>query len=153
LENADAKGWVHPTVDWGSSVIRVDSTCLHDLYCANRSLGTAWLFVAFCGIEALVCWRALGKPRPVDSGAFFLFFQAYALLLVAFLFVAFKCVRERLVLGLALVTSVRALSFGFAPRLVSLTAGLVSWTPLALWLTAFVVSLSMLASASRNTRS
>jgi hypothetical protein len=131
-------------------MIRAASTRLHGLSCANRSPGTAWLFIAFCGIEALACWRSLAKPRQLHPGAFFVFFQVYALLVTVFLFAALKCVRERLVLGLALVDCVGALSFEFAPGLASFTAGMPNWINLALWLIAFVVSVSMLASASRK---
>lgn len=142
----------HQHVGLGAPMTRSDSTRFHGLNCANRRPGTAWLFIAFCGVMTLACWRSLGKPRQPHPGAFFVFFQVYVLLFYAFLFAALKCVRERLVLGLAVVHSVGALSFELAPGLASFTAGIPNWVNLALWLTAFVVSLSMLASASQMRR-
>jgi len=64
------------------------------------------------------------------------FFQAYAFLASAFLFGALKCVRKRLVLGLALADCLGAVLFELAAGLTVLTAGVPNWTNWTLWLTA-----------------
>lgn len=129
---------------------RTDSESFHNRYCANRSVGTAQLFVAFCAIVLFAgWWAALGEPHPQESGAFFLFFQAYDLFVVGVLFAAFKCVRERVVLAVSLLGPARVLLFAAVPRLRG-WAGVADRVALAAWAIALVISLSMLISALRR---
>jgi hypothetical protein len=122
---------------------------LHTRFCANRSALAAGTFVAFCGIETLYSLRAVGNPTSINTGAFFLSFQAYVLLVIGYLFVQFKCARERVVLGLMIISCIRALFFGLRPGLAPPLAGLVDWFSLLLWSTALALSLSMLRTALR----
>ena len=121
----------------------------HDRFCANRTVKTAGFFVACCATALLSSWGALGRSRPVDSSAFFVFFQIYILFVIGVLFTVFKCLRERVVLGLALLPPIRVLSFRAAPSLRTL-AGLVGQFDFVVSLVALVVSVSMLISALRS---
>jgi peptidoglycan/LPS O-acetylase OafA/YrhL len=95
-------------------------------------------------------WRgASGKPHAPDSGAFFLSYQAVALLVAGLLFTALKCTRERAVIALSLLTPVSALLFAALPNLASFRPTL-EWIDFAVWTTALVISLTMLASALRR---
>ena len=95
-------------------------------------------------------WRgASGKPHPPDSGAFFLSYQVVALLVAGLLFTTFKCTRERAVIALSLLTPVGALVFAALPSLASFHP-ILEWIDFAVWTTALVISLTMLASALRS---
>lgn len=122
----------------------------HNSFCANRSVRTAAIFVAWCAIVAFAGWRGVeGKPHPPDSGAFFIFGEAIALLVAGLLFTMFKCLRERAVIGLSLLTPVGALLFVALPSLARFRP---IWDGIdsAVWITALVISVSMLASALRR---
>jgi len=122
----------------------------HNSFCATRSVGTAAVFVACCAIMAFAGWRgASGKPHPPDSGAFFLSYQAITLLVAGLLFTAFKCTRERVVIALSLFTQLSALLFAARPNLASFRP-ILEWIDFAVWTTALVISLTMLASALRS---
>jgi hypothetical protein len=122
----------------------------HNHYCANRSVGIAAIFVGYCAMLLFAVWRAwIGKPHPPDSGAFFLAYQAIAIFVAVVFFTAFKCLRERVVIGLSLLTPVTALSFAALPRLASFRP-MTQCVKLAAWTAALVISLSMLASALRS---
>jgi len=122
----------------------------HNSFCATRNVGTAAVFVACCAIMAFAGWRgASGRPHSTDSGAFFLSYQAIALLVAGLLFTAFKCTRERAVIALSLLTPVSALLFAALPSLASFRP-ILEWIDFAVLTTALVISLTMLASALRS---
>lgn len=129
---------------------QADADSFHNGFCANRSVGTAAIFISFCAMMVIAAWREVsGKPHPPDTGAFLLSYQAIALLVGVLLFVEFKCLRERTVIGLSFVTPAIALSFAAVPTLAGFRP-LACWTEFAVWTTALAISLSMLASALRN---
>ena len=128
---------------------RAQPESLHDLYCANRNVATAAIFVAGCAWVLVGFWAAWVRPHTTDYGAFSLFYRACVLLGVGFCFTIFKCVRERVVIALWLLGPAKALLF-------AAVSGLASWTgfayrvDLAASAIALVVSISMLISALRH---
>lgn len=124
----------------------------HSRFCANRNAGTAAIFAGFCAVMVLACWRAVsGRPHLPDSGAFLLSYQVIGLLVSGVLFAEFKCPRERTVIGLSFLTPAIALSFAAAPKLATLRP-VADRIELVVWGTALAISLSMLGSALRKTR-
>jgi hypothetical protein len=121
----------------------------HNRFCGNRSVGTACFFVAFWAMIFFTAWRGLGKSHLVHSGAFFLFYQANALLVVGVFFALFKCLRERVVLGLSLLIPVRVLCFAVAPSMAN-WSGFAYRVDLIASAIALAVSISMLISALRH---
>jgi hypothetical protein len=129
-----------------------DHTSLHNSFCANRSVGTALIFVAFFAILVFAGWReASGKPHPPDTGAFSLFFDVIVLLVIGLLFAEFKCLRERVVIALNMLTPVAALSFDALPSLARFRP-IVDRIDFAFSAAALVISISMLISAFRSRR-
>jgi hypothetical protein len=122
----------------------------HNSFCANRSIGTAAILVAACAVMVFAGWRgASGKPHPPDSGVFFFFYEALAIWIAGMLFIEFKCLRERTVIGLSLVTSVGPFAYAALPSLARFRPT-VNWIEFAAWTTAFFISLSMLISTFRS---
>jgi hypothetical protein len=72
-----------------------------------------------------------------------------AIVVLAQIFVAFRCVRERLVLGLLIVRFAVGFAAKVAPGLFGSAGDLLKQTNFALWAGALFVSLSMLYSSLR----
>lgn len=123
----------------------------HDRLCALRNLGVPACFVGFCAIEVLASWHALSHSAPPNAGVLLISFQLYALFIELCFFVGFRCVRERIVLIIAILTSVRGLIFSAVRSLRVFFAPSESIS-LVFWMFAFVVSASMLFSALRTRR-
>lgn len=126
------------------------SVDVHSRYCANRNIGVAFAFLAFCCMEAILSWRALGKEYPAQHGVMILLGQAVAIAVLAQLLTVFRCLRERIVLSLSIVRLATGLVAGLAPGWVSPAAVSIRLGSLALWCLAGIISLSMLISASRR---
>lgn len=121
----------------------------HAHFCATRNPRVSAFFVAVCGTMLLLSLRSPSARQGLGKGMFVLVFEAYALVLIGLLFLRFRCVRERAILGLAMLTPIRILIFGFAPTIGFRFAGLAGWCNLAVWSTAFTLSVTMLGSALR----
>jgi hypothetical protein len=121
---------------------------LHDRYCANRNVATAAIFVAGCAWTLVGFWMAWVRPHThtTDYGAPSLFFQACVIFGVGFGFTIFKCLRERVVITLWLLTPARAVLFAAVPRLANWSS-FAYRLDLATSIIALVVSISMLTSA------
>lgn len=116
----------------------------HDHFCATRSVGAAAIFVGSCTLVLVVGLRALGHHPAVGA-----FTQVYLILGIGFCLAVFKCVRERVVFGLWLLTPARALSFAADPSLAN-WSGFAHRVDLAASAIALGVSISMLISALRR---
>lgn len=116
----------------------------HDHFCATRSAGVAAIFVGSCALVLVAGWRALGRSATVGA-----FTHIYTILGGVFCLVIFRCVRERIVFGLWLLTPARALFFAANPNLAnwSVFAYRVDLGASAI---ALAVSVSMLISALRR---
>jgi hypothetical protein len=123
-------------------------TVAHSRSCAARNWTTSLLFLLFCGFEALLCWRELAQPLP-DYRASIVLLLGYdfVVFLLADLMLSFRCLRERIVLTLGLVSFVKAVAVGVAPWLFASNARAVREFSFILWAAASLVSLSLLKSA------
>lgn len=126
----------------------VQSQDVHSRWCANRYTPTALLFVAFCALGAILSWRVLGQGGPGHNTSFF-WGDLIAIVVLAQIFAAFRCARERLVLGLLIVRFAVGFAAKVAPTLFGSAGDLLKQTNFALWAGALVVSLSLLYSSLR----
>lgn len=121
----------------------------HTRLCANRNIRVALIVVAFCGMEVALSWRSLGGNKPVEHDTSFFLGHVIAIAGLSVLFAGFRCLRERLVLALAIIKFATGLVSGFAPALVSSTSSFVKRGDLMLWVIATGLSISMLVSSVR----
>ena len=128
---------------------RAQPESLHDRYCANRNVATAAIFVAGCAWVLVGFWMAWIRPHATDYGAPSLFSQACVFFGVGFGFTIFKCLRERVVIALWLLTPARALLFAAVSGLANFS-GFAYRVDLAASVIALAVSISMLVSALRR---
>lgn len=121
----------------------------HERLCPNRNLPMALIVVAFCGMELVLSWRSLGRSSPIEHDKLFFLGPVIAIAVLAMLFVEFRCIRERLVLALAMIRLATGLVSTLAPGFVNPTSKLVRGSYLLLWVIATVISMSMLVSAAK----
>lgn len=119
---------------------------VHSRWCANKHKSTALLFVAFCSLGAILSWRVLGQEGPGHNMSSLLG-DLIAIVVLAQIFAAFRCVRERVVLGLLIVRFAVGFATNVAPTLFGSAGELAKRTNFILWAGALVVSLSMLYSS------
>jgi hypothetical protein len=116
----------------------------HNHFCANRSVKVGAIFVGSCVLVLVAGWRALGRSPTTG-----MFTHALLILGLGFCLAVFKCIQERVVLGLSLLTPATALLLAGAPSL-------ANWSSFAYRLDlaaaafALVVSISMLMSTLRG---
>jgi hypothetical protein len=119
----------------------------HSRFCASRNVKVALLYVAFCGVCVFLSWRpSHALPVPDRGLPFGLLVAIVILAQVAF---AVKCVRERVAVGAMMVSLASALVAEVAPGVVSPVAGLLRITDYLLWGLATVISVSMFVSSIR----
>ncbi len=122
----------------------------HARNCAVKNMRTAMLFVAFFTIEVLVSWRSLDKPFYRPSFIELPFFIVTIAIGVRWLMM-FKCVVERLVLGLSLVNFEAGIVSAYV---LSIRTGpfseLIRSCKLSLWVFVLVVSIGMLILSVRS---
>jgi hypothetical protein len=121
----------------------------HERLCANRNLPMALIVVVFCGMELVLSWRSLGRSSPVEHDKLFFLGPVIGIAVLAMLFAEFKCIRERLVLALAMIRFATGLVSNLAPGLVNPTSKLLKGSYLLLWIIATVISISMLVSSAK----
>ena len=120
----------------------------HSALCASRNVKVALVYVVFCGVCVLLSWRpSHALPGPDRLLPFGLLVAIVILAQVAF---AVKCVRERVVVGAIMASLVVALVAAVAPGVVSPVAGLLKITDYLLWGVATVISVSMFVSSIRS---
>lgn len=123
----------------------------HSRWCANRNTRIALAVTAFFALEVFLSWRGLGQTIP-KSDTVSLFVSLFVIAWLVLLFVSFKCVRERLVLGLLIIRFAVGFAAEVAPAVFdSFYSGPGLWkrANLALWAVTLAVSLSMLYSSLR----
>lgn len=121
----------------------------HALYCPVKNTKSALFLVACFSVAAFGNWKGLHKaPEHLD-----LVRLSFVIIVVAMLaksLVNFTCFRERLVLGLVIVSFVTGEVYGFFPAIVGPYAYVVKFGKLALSLLGLLVSLTMLVQSARS---
>lgn len=120
----------------------------HSQMCASRNVKVALLYVAFCVGCVFLSWRpSRALPSPDRLLPFGLVVAIVILAQVAF---AVKCVRERVVVVAIMASLLGALVAALAPGVVSPVAGLLRTIDYLLWGVAIVISVSMFVSSVRS---
>jgi hypothetical protein len=121
----------------------------HARYCPVKNAKSALFLVAYFSVTAFVNWKGLHKP-PEHPDFVLLLFAILVVAMLARWLVTFTCFRERLVLGLVIVTMVAGQVERFVPSVVSQHLEGVKSGHLALSLLGLLVSLTMLVQSART---
>lgn len=122
-------------------------TYSHSQLCASRNVEVALVYVVFCGVCLFLSWRpSRALPNPDRLLPFGLLVAIVILAQVAF---AVKCVRERVVVGAIMVSFASALVAQLAPGVVSPLADVLRIIDYLLWGIASAISVSMFVSSIR----
>lgn len=128
--------------------MRGSNTEIHESLCASRNVVVGTAFMLFCILGAATNFYVRTAPDR-GSGVVSLLARAIALIILIQFFIAFKCARERIVIGIVafrLLTGFLQLVF---PQLSLLSLRLPEIT-LTLWIAGVFISVSMLVSALRQ---
>jgi hypothetical protein len=133
--------------------ISQETSDYHRRYCALRNRKASLIFFGYCSFEVILRLHTLGRGSQVEPKSV-IFYIAVVALIVALgnLVVAFKCLRERLVLTIATVSFVFILMKGIFPSFANSGAVPAGRALLVLWTIALAVTLSMVVSAFRGPR-
>ena len=119
----------------------------HARLCAVRNVVSSLSFVGACLLMVYLSWTELGKPFHKLSN-YYLFWMVISIWVDYELLLLFRCIRERLILCLGLLVSLRALLSRFAPIALNQFAIPVRQTFLLLWIIGLLTSFSMFFSAA-----
>jgi len=125
---------------------------VHSRYCANKSLRVALCFVAVCLLMLYLNWRDLGQLYSQPS-AYDLFWDVVSIAAGYQLLMVFRCLRERVVVGLGVLILIRVVLSRFVPALLNEFAGTLRHAFLVLWVFALLTSLSMAISSAHMSKS
>lgn len=123
----------------------------HALYCPIKNVKSALFVVASFIVIVFAGWNGLDKP-PEHYSLWQLLTVIFILAMVTYWLVGFTCVRERLLLGITIISLLKMEVQGFAPSVLRKHVELVNSGELALALIGLFVSLSMLIEAARSPR-
>jgi hypothetical protein len=121
----------------------------HELYCPVKNTKTALFLVAAFSVAALERWKGLHKSPKHPSYVVLLFLILVGAMLAKQV-VAFKCLRERLVLAVVIVSVAIGEVEGFLPSLFGRFTRIVNSADLLLLLLGLLVSLTMLIQSLRG---
>ena len=121
----------------------------HALHCPIKNVKSALFVVGSFCVITFASWNGLHKPLAHDSLAQ-LIIVIFVLAMLAQLFVEFTCFRERLVLGIIIISLLTMEVQGFAPSVFSKHVELVKSVKFASVLIGLFVSLTMLIQAART---
>jgi len=121
----------------------------HAPYCPLKNTKSALFLVAYFSLTAYANWKGLHKI-PARPDFVELPFAMFVAVMFARWLVAFTCLRERLVLGLVIVTVVAAEVERFVPAAISQHVETVKSGHLAFSLLGLLISLSMLLQSGRS---
>lgn len=120
----------------------------HTHYCAARSIGSAGFFLELSLLMLFYAYRDLAKPIPAGRGPILtLLGLLYCTWLLAYTFLAFTCLRERIVLGVWILDNAVMVVRDTLPAVEAPFAQGVREFSLLLWVSAALVSLSLFRSA------
>lgn len=128
---------------------RLSDQEFHALYCPVKNVRSALFLVAYFSVTAFVGWKGLHRDLKHPSLVELLFAMLVVALLAKWL-VNFTCFRERLVLGIAIVSLVTGEVVSFVPSVFSQYVETVKFCKLALSLVGLLVSLTMLVQSARS---
>src|SRR5579863_1440085 len=121
----------------------------HRRYCALTNTRAALVLVLCLAVVVFVGWNGLGKPlQQVSVIELPLYIFVEALFVICL--VIFRCFRERLIMGLAMVSLVIGGASGFVPVRVGPFADLIKYGEFGLWTFALLISLSALITSARR---
>ena len=127
------------------------SNSFHGRYCATSDTEIASLFVVACALETFLSWRDLHASIPY--GFFDIMTSCFGILASIWLFVLFKCIRERIVVGIVLVRSLAGALAGFTSvGAIDSVGRILKPSFLGLWALAGCISVSMLVSSVQRPR-
>lgn len=122
---------------------------LHRRYCPVKNTTVALLLVGFFLLLVCVAWRGLHNPAQ-HWGLVELPFFVLVMAICAYCLRAFKCFRERLVLGLVMACIVGGAIAGFSPSITFRSVESIRLSKLILEVICLIVSFSLLVSSMRN---
>jgi hypothetical protein len=123
---------------------------LHARYCPVKNTKSALFLVVSFAVVAFVGWKGLHRPLAPPSFVELIFAILLVAAMLATLLVPFTCFRERLLLGLFIVSLVTGEVVRFVPSLMGKHAEMIKSGKLALSLLGLIVSLSMLVQSVAN---
>ncbi len=128
-----------------------DLLTVHSRYCAARNRGTAVVLSLFSAGVVFLKYRALHAPPPKENRDIIVSIAVIAVIVfLAQLMAVLRCVRERLLLALAITSFAVDLASRLLPKLSVPASGSFRAGSLILWIAVLLVSLSLLASALRS---
>jgi hypothetical protein len=122
----------------------------HALYCPVKNTKSALFLVVSFSVVAFVGWKGLHKPLAPPSFVELIFVILLVAAMLAKWLVVFTCFRERLVLGLFIVSLVTGEVARSVPSVFGKHAEIIKSAKLALSLLGLLVSLSMLVQSVAN---
>jgi hypothetical protein len=127
---------------------------VHARICAVKNARIAAFLVGFFTLEVFLSWRELGKPF-VEHSLYDLLFRIVLLSILLFtvLFRISRCLPERFILGIFMITIVTGWVFEYAPNVVDPVAGLVRQCNLVLYILGLLTSLALLVSSLSGPKS
>jgi hypothetical protein len=121
----------------------------HRRYCALTNTRAALVLVLCLAVIAFVSWIGLRKPVQQVSVIELPLYIIVEILLVKCLII-FRCFRERLIVGLAMVSLAIGSSSGFIPARIGPLPELIKYGKFGLWTFALLISLSALVGSVRR---
>ena len=128
---------------------RLSEREFHSLYCPVKHTKSALFLVAFFSLETYLGWKDLHKPFPRLDITELLFALVVVVLLARWL-VFFTCFRDRLVLGIPLVSLAASEICKSLPGIMAPYNPFVRHVKLGLSILGLFVSLTMLIRSSRT---
>ena len=121
----------------------------HAVYCPIKNAKSALFLVVFFCLTTFLSWKGLDKPLAHYSFGQLLI-VIFVIAMLAQWLVQFRCARERLLLGIIIISLLKMEVQGFAPSVFSKHVELLKSGQLASALIGLFVSLTMLIQAVRS---
>jgi len=119
----------------------------HLHFCAARNKKVALVFFFFCVLEMVLSWRSISSRRPSEHSLLLLFGHIAAVVILCQFFIAFKCIRERIILGFLMIDLLKGVYLQFFPSVLGPT---IREADFAMWVLGGFLSLSMLVAHKKT---
>ncbi len=140
---------MHAICLWGWQLTNGNAE-IHEGLCASRNVPIAVAFMVFCILGAATNLYATTTGTHRSSSIASLLARIIAVVILVQLFIAFKCVKERVVIGIVALRLLAGLLSIIFPQF-SLSSTPVHQVALTLWIAGTLISLSMFVSALLRT--